>query len=359
MGPSRWRVDAMSGFEIAGRPVGPGHPVYIVAEMSGNHNRDYGTAERIVRAARDCGADAVKLQTYTADTITIDCDSGLFRVGSGNLWSGRTLYDLYQEAHTPWEWQPRLKTLAEGMGIHCFSTPFDASAADFMEMMEVPAYKIASCELVDLPLIEYVARKGKPVILSTGMAGREEIADALNAVRNAGMPHVALLKCTTAYPSPPDEMNLLTIRRMAEDFGVPVGLSDHSLGIEIPVAAVAVGACIIEKHLVLDRSAGGPDHAFSLEPHEFRAMVDAVRTVEKALGRVRYGPGESEVASLAYRRSLFVVRDVKKGEDFTPENVRSIRPGHGLPPKYLPDVLGRRAARDIERGTPLGWEMIL
>ncbi|NPU86141.1 MAG: pseudaminic acid synthase [Syntrophaceae bacterium] len=343
---------------IAGRNIGPGHPVYIIAEMSGNHNGDYHTAEKIVRAAKDSGADAVKLQTYTADTITIDCDSGLFRVGSGNLWSGRTLYDLYQEAYTPWEWQPRLKALAEELGMHCFSSPFDASAADFLEQVDVPAFKIASCELVDLPLIEYVARKGKPMILSTGMAGREEIADALNAVRNAGMPHVALLKCTTAYPSPPEEMNLLTIRQMAEDFGVPVGLSDHSLGIEIPVAAVAVGACIIEKHLVLDRSSGGPDHAFSLEPHEFKAMVDAVRTVEKALGRVQYGPGDQEEASLAYRRSLFVVHDVKKGEVFTPENVRSIRPGHGLPPKYLPDVLGKKAAKDLTRGTPLCWEMI-
>jgi N-acetylneuraminate synthase len=344
--------------DIAGRTIGPGHPVYIVAEMSGNHNGDYGTAERIVRAARECGADAIKLQTYTADTITIDCDGDLFRVGDGNLWSGRTLHDLYREAHTPWDWQPRLKALAEGLGMHCFSTPFDASAADFLEAMDVPAYKIASCELVDIPLIEYIGRKGKPVILSTGMAGREEIREALEACRRAGTTRVALLKCTTAYPAPPEEMNLLTIRRMEEDFGVPVGLSDHSLGIEIPVAAVAVGACIVEKHLVLDRSAGGPDHAFSLEPREFRAMVEAVRTVEKALGEARYGPGEREAGSLAYRRSLFVVRDVREGEVLTADNVRSIRPGQGLPPKFLADVLGKRAARDIARGTPLGWELI-
>lgn len=347
----------MGGMRIAGSSVG-GSSTYIVAELSANHNQDFAEAVKLVRAAKECGADAVKLQTYTADTLTIDCDNEWFRIGKGTLWEGKNLYRLYREAYTPWEWQPKLKVVADELGLPLFSTPFDATALEFLEKMNVPAYKIASFELVDLPLIRRVSATGKPLIMSTGMATLEEIGEAVAAAREVGCRELALLKCTSAYPSPPEEMNLRTIPDMAQRFGAPVGLSDHTLGIAVPVAAVAMGACIIEKHFTLTRAVPGPDSAFSLEPHEFEAMVQAVRDAEKALGRVSYELTEHERGSRAFRRSLFVVRDMVTGEQFTEENVRSIRPSMGLPAKHLAEVLGRRARVPISRGTPLRWEMI-
>jgi N-acetylneuraminate synthase len=345
--------------EINGRRVGHGYPVYIVAELSANHNQNFEQAVALIHAAKEAGADAVKLQTYTPDTLTIPSEKEYFRIGGGTLWNGRTLYDLYSEAYMPWEWQPKLKEIADDIGIDLFSTAFDATAVDFLEEMGVPVHKVASFEIVDIPLIEKMARTGKPLIISTGMATLGEIEEAVQAARRAGATQIALLKCTSAYPAPPEEMNLRTIPHLAEAFGVPVGLSDHTLGIAVPVAAVALGACIVEKHFTLSRDIPGPDSAFSLEPHEFKAMVEAIRTVEKALGKVHYGITEQEAKSRVFRRSLFVVKDMKAGEMFTEENVRSIRPGYGLHPRHLNDVLGRRAARDIKRGTPLSWELIL
>jgi N-acetylneuraminate synthase len=348
------------GFEltIGARRIGAGNPVYLIAELSANHGQSFEQAVRLVRAAKEAGADAVKLQTYTADTLTIRSNRPEFRIGGGTLWDGRTLYDLYSEAYTPWEWQPKLKALADDLGLDLFSTPFDPSAVQFLEQMNVPAYKVASFELVDLPLIERIARTGKPMIMSTGMATLAEIADAVDVARRAGAGGLALLKCTSAYPAPPDEMNLRTIPHLAEAFGMPAGLSDHTLGIAVPVAAVALGACIIEKHFTLSRAEPGPDSAFSLEPQEFRAMVEGVRTAERALGSIHYGLCGQDEASRAFRRSLFVVEDVKAGEPFTERNVRSIRPGHGLPPRFLGEVLGRRATGDLVRGTPLHWGLI-
>ena len=348
----------MTKIAINGRQIGPGEPVYIVAEVSANHGQSYDFAEQIVRAAKEAGADAVKLQTYTPDTITVASRREEFRVGGGTLWDGRTLYELYAEAYTPWEWQPKLKNVAEQLGLDFFSSAFDASAVDFLENMKVPAHKVASFELVDIPLIQKMARTGKPLILSTGMATAEEVEEALCAAREAGAKQIALLKCTSAYPAPVEEMNLRTIPEMRRRFEVPVGLSDHTMGIAVPVAAVALGACIIEKHLTVSRSNPGPDSAFSLEPHEFKAMSDAVRTAEKALGEIRFGLGEKEKASRFFRRSLFVVAEVKQGDTFTEANVRSIRPGHGLHTRHLQKVLGKRAACDIHQGTPLDLEMI-
>jgi N-acetylneuraminate synthase len=290
--------------------------------------------------------------------MTIDSDQPYFCIGRGTVWEGRTLYDLYGEAYTPWEWHPRLKEVAETHGMHLFSTPFDESAVEFLERIGAPAYKVASFELVDLPLIRAIARTGKPIIMSTGMASLEEIDEGVRAARDAGAMELALLKCTSAYPAPLEEMHLRTIPDLAARFGVPVGLSDHTMGIAAPIVAVTLGACILEKHLTLSRADGGPDGAFSLEPHEFKLTVDAIRSAEQALGTVHYGTSERESASLSFRRSLFVVADVNAGELFTPANVRAIRPGDGLHTRHLDDVLGRRAARDIRRGTPLSWEMI-
>jgi pseudaminic acid synthase len=346
------------GIRIGNREVGTGAPVYIVAEMSANHNQNLDQAFRIVHAAKEAGADAIKLQTYTADTITFRGDRECFRVSGGTLWDGRTLHDLYEEAFTPWEWQPKLKQVADSLGLHLFSSAFDATAVDFLEQMNVPAHKVASFELVDLELIRKMARTGKPLIMSTGMADESEIAEAVEAAREAGATEVALLKCTSAYPAPPEEANLLTIPELARRFDCPAGLSDHTMNVAVPVAAVALGACIIEKHFCLSRADGGPDSAFSLEPHEFRAMVEAVRTAEKALGSVQFAPGAHEVNSRKFRRSLFVVENVRKGDVFTAQNVRSIRPSDGLHPRHLGEILGQRAARDIERGTPLDWTLI-
>jgi len=344
--------------EIAKRKIGPGYPTFMIAEMSANHNQNFNEAVEIIHTARQCGADAVKLQTYTPDTLTIDAENENFRIKHNALWDGKTLYELYQEAHTPWEWQPKLKKIAEDLGLICFSTPFDKTAVDFLEEMNVPAYKIASFEITDIPLIEYIASKGKPVIISTGIATLCDIEEAINACKRMGNDQIALLKCTSAYPTPLEEVNLRTIPNMAETFKILVGISDHTLDISVPIASVALGAKIIEKHFILDRKLGGPDAAFSLEPEEFKAMVKAVREVEKALGEVSYELTGKMKKSREFSRSLFVVKDIKAGDFFTEKNIRSIRPGYGLHPRYLKDIIGRKAKNKIKRGTPLTWDLI-
>jgi pseudaminic acid synthase len=343
--------------EIGGRTIGTGHPTYVIAEVSANHNQDIEQAFAIVRAAAEAGADAVKLQTYRPDTITIDVDRPEFVVG-GTIWEGRKLYDLYAEAMTPWEWHAPLMAEAASLGLHCFSSPFDLTAVEFLVSLDVPAIKIASFELVDHALIAAAAATGKPLIMSTGMAQKDEIAEALAVARAHGAGGVALLRCNSTYPAPADEMDLATIGDLRASFDVPVGLSDHTLEDTTSVVAVALGACVLEKHITLRRSDGGPDSAFSLEPHEFARLVQTVRTVETSIGQVRYGPAPKERASLAFRRSLYVVADVEAGDVLTTENVRSIRPANGMAPKELPSVLGRRAKQRIERGTPLSWDLL-
>jgi pseudaminic acid synthase len=347
----------MTTFRIGRRQVGEGQPTFIVAELSANHGGSLERATRVIEAAAASGADAIKLQTYTADTLTVDADNEHFRI-KGTLWDGRTLYDLYNEAHLPWEWHAPLQRTALDLGVEFFSTPFDATAVEFLASLDVPAWKIASFELVDLPLIRKVAATGLPVIMSTGMATRDEIAEGVRTLVDNGGGPLVLLKCTSAYPARPEDMHLRTIPDMAAHFGVPVGLSDHTLGIEVPVAAVALGACVIEKHLTLSRAEPGPDSAFSLEPAEFKAMVAAVRTAERAAGSVSYEGSAGEAASRVFRRSLFVVQDMKAGDRFSPESVRSIRPAAGLHTRHLDEVLGRRAGRDIRKGTPLSWDLI-
>jgi len=342
---------------IGSRSIGAEYPVYTVAEMSANHNQDFDRAVAIVEAAADAGADAIKLQTYRPDTITIDCEKDPFQIKEGP-WKGRTLYDLYEEAYTPWDWQPKLQEVAHDVGLDFFSSAFDPTSVDFLEELDVPAYKIASFENVDLPLIQRIAKTGKPTIISTGMATLGEIDEAVRSFREAGGRELALLACTSSYPAPPDEMHLRRIPHLAETFDVVPGLSDHTLGTEVPIAGVSLGARIVEKHLTLSREDGGPDSDFSLEPNEFAEMVQAIRTTEKALGEVRYQTTEKESESERFRRSLFVVEDVQAGDPFTEDNVRSIRPGHGLPPRHLDSVIGSTAAYDVERGTPLNWEMV-
>lgn len=348
----------ISHITISGRKIGPGFPAYVIAEMSANHNQHFAQAEEIVRAAKEAGADAIKLQTYTADTITIDCSSPHFQIGKGSLWEGKNLYGLYGEAFTPWDWQPRLKRVADSLGLTLFSSPFDNTAVDFLEAISVPAYKIASFELVDNGLLSKVAATGKPVIMSTGMASLGEIDAAVSHLRAHGCTEIALLKCTSAYPASAHEINLRTIPNMAEVFHLPVGLSDHTLGVAVPVAAVTIGAHIIEKHLTLSRANGGVDSAFSLEPGEFKTMVDAIRVAELSLGTVSYSVTEKEKESRRFRRSLFVVQDIRCGEPFTESNVRSIRPAGGLSPRHLETVLGCRAVCSIEKGTPLNWSLV-
>ncbi len=349
----------MSFVNIAGKKICEGQLVYIIAEISANHNQSYDEAVKLIHAAKDSGADAVKLQTYTPDTITIDCDSDLFRIGKGTLWMGRNLYDLYSEAYTPWDWHAGLFEEARKLKMDIFSTAFDPTAVDFLEELSVPVHKIASFEIVDIPLIEKMAATGKPLIISTGMASLGEIEEAVQAARGAGAEQIVLLKCTSAYPASAEEMNLRTIPHMAQAFDVPVGLSDHTLGIAVPVAAVSLGACIVEKHFTISRSKSGPDSVFSLEPQEFSDMVKAIRISEKALGNVHYGISEKEDESRAFRRSLFVVKDIKKGDLITAENVKSIRPGYGLHPRYLQDIIGRSTVCDIKKGSPLQWCMLM
>lgn len=343
--------------EINKRIIGKNHPTYIIAELSANHNQDFDQAVKLIHAAKECGVDAVKLQTYTADTITIDVKNEYFKI-KGTIWEGKYLYDLYKEAYTPWEWQPELKKIANNLGLDLFSSPFDTSAVDFLEKMEVPVYKVASFELNDLVLIKKIAQTKKPVIMSTGMANLSEINEAITTLRQNGSKQIALLKCTSAYPSPPESINLRTIPNLSDAFGAPVGLSDHTLGTSIAIGAVSLGASIIEKHFTLDRSVPGPDSKFSLEPHEFKEMVDSVRIIEKALGTISYGPTSIEKDSTNHRRSIFVVKDIKKGENFTEENVKVIRPGFGLHSRYYETILTKKAKTDLVKGTPMSWELI-
>ena len=344
---------------IGKRYVGEGEKTFVVAEVSANHLQDYGRAEAIIKAAAQAGADAVKLQTYTPDTITLDCDNDYFQITQGTIWDGTTLHKLYEEAYTPWEWQPRLMEYANGLGLECFSSPFDATAVDFMKEMDMPAYKVASFEINDIPLIRKIAGLGKPVILATGIAYLEDIERALQVCKEEGNEQVVLLKCTSAYPSPYEEMNLKVIPNMAQVFDCITGLSDHSMGTAAAVASVALGAKMVEKHLTLSRADGGPDGAFSMEPDEFKKMVDEIRIVEKALGKVTYELSEKQKRSREDGRSLFVVKNMKEGEIFTEENVRSIRPAFGLHTMYLDEIMGKRARTDISKGTPLDWKLIL
>lgn len=351
-------TDATPFIEINGRRVGTGYPTYVVAEMSGNHNLQFERAVEILRMAKANGADAIKLQTYTPDTLTIDCDEPSFILPNSNTWGGTSLYKLYQTAYTPWEWQADLFAAAKEIGIDCFSTPFDATAVDFLEEIGVPVYKVASFEVMDIPLLKKVASTGKPLLISTGMATIGQIQEAFDTVMAAGAGQVLLLNCASAYPAPPEALNLRNIPHMAATWGTPIGFSDHSLGIEAALASVALGACLIEKHVTLSRSEGGPDAEFSLEPHELKALTSGVKVVEKALGKVEYGPSDVEAGNIVFQRSLFAVEDIPAGAELTAKNVRVIRPGNGLAPRYYDQVIGRHAGAAIKRGTPLDWFMI-
>lgn len=331
---------------------------FIIAELSANHNHNKQVALDTIRAAKECGADAVKIQTYTADTMTIDSNKEWFKI-HGTIWNGENLYNLYQKAYTPWEWHEEIFHVAKEEGLICFSTPFDKSSVDFLETLNNPIYKIASFEITDVELIKYAASKGKPMIISTGIATEDDINLALQACGSVGNDQVTLLKCTSAYPAQISDANLSMISDMQKRFQVPVGLSDHTMGTTVSVASVALGATVIEKHFIMDRKIGGPDASFSMEPDEFASMVKQVREVEKAMGQVSYPTDATKIKGREFSRSLFVVNDVKAGDVFSEDNIRSIRPGNGLAPKYLSDVLGKRAAHDIERGTPLSFNDIV
>lgn len=344
-------------FVIAGRLIGPGQPPFLIAEMSGNHNQSLERALAIVDAAADSGAHGLKIQTYTADTMTLDLDAGEFHV-EHPLWGGQSLHSLYQQAATPWEWHEPIFRRARERGLIAFSTPFDASAADFLEALEVPAYKIASFENTDLPLIRRVAATGKPLILSTGMATLADLDETVRAAREAGCRHLVLLKCTSTYPATPEHTHLRTIPHLRDSFACEVGLSDHTPGVGAAVASVALGATVIEKHFTLSRAEGGVDAAFSMEPAEFAQLRQETERAWQALGQVHYGPTEGERASMLFRRSLYVTEDMRAGEVFTARNLRAIRPGYGLPPKYLEAMLGKRVNRDVCRGTPATWDLL-
>jgi N-acetylneuraminate synthase len=342
---------------IAGQKIGPDFPPYIIAELSANHNGDINRAFEILEMAKVCGADAIKLQTYTQDTLTIDCDKPEFKI-NGGLWHGRTLYDLYTEGHMPWEWHKPLFAKAKELGITIFSSPFDTTAVDLLEELGAPAYKIASFEVIDLPLIEYVAKTGKPMIISTGMANREEIQEAVATAKNAGCTELVVLHCVSGYPAPAADYNLATIPDIAEHFNVLTGLSDHTVDNTTAITSVGLGACLIEKHVTMDRNGGGPDDSFSLEKPELAQLCKDAKTAWQALGKVNYARKDSEKENLVFRRSLYVVKDIKAGEMFTHENVRSIRPGYGLAPKYYNEVLSQRASIAIVSGTALCRELI-
>ena len=345
-------------FKIGKKEIGENKPTFIIAELSANHMNDFDIAVKTIEAMAEAGADAVKFQTFTPDTITIDCDNDYFQIKQGTVWDGRVLYELYEDAYMPWEWQPKLKKVAEDLGLIVFSSPFDKTSVDFLEDMDVPAYKIASFEITDIPLIEYVASKGKPIIISTGIASLEDIELAVETCLNVGNNNISLLKCTSSYPAPFEEINLKTIPDLHERFEIVVGLSDHTLGEEVSVAAVALGANIIEKHFILDRNMGGPDCEFSMEPQEFKQMVCSIRNIEKALGTVSYELSDKMKSNREFSRSLFVVEDIKKGEVITEDNVRSIRPYFGLHPKYLNRILGKKVKMDLDKGTPFNFKFI-
>jgi N-acetylneuraminate synthase len=345
-------------FKIAGVSVGAEHAPFIIAEMSGNHNQSLERAFELVDAAAAAGAHALKIQTYTADTMTLDIKTGEFFINDPkSLWNGNSLYDLYGQAYTPWEWHKPLFDRARERGMIGFSTPFDATAVDFLEKLDAPCYKIASFENIDIPLIKLVASTGKPLIISTGMASLAELDEAVKAARGAGCRDLVLLKCTSTYPASPENTNVSTIPHMRSLFGCEIGLSDHTMGVGVAVAAVALGATVVEKHFTLRRADGGVDSAFSLEPEELRALVTETARARESIGRVFYGPTAAEVNSLAHRRSLYITRDLKAGERLTPENLRAIRPGKGLPPKFITELMGRAVKRDVARGTPASWDL--
>lgn len=348
----------MDKMMIDGRAVGGDAPCYVIAEMSANHNHSYDEAAEIIQRAKEAGVDAIKIQTYTADTITMDSDKADFQITQGTIWDGTTLYKLYQEAYTPWDWQPKLMALAKREGITLFSSPFDLTAVDFLEEMAVPAYKIASFELNDIPLIKKAAATGKPMIMSTGVSGLAEIEEAVAACRAEQNNDIILLKCTSAYPAPMAEMNLRTIPNMAQTFGCVAGLSDHTLGHTAVLGAVALGAKVVEKHITLERARGGVDASFSMEPAEFREMIAAIRDLEAALGTVTYALSEKQKNSKEHSRSLYVVKDMAVGEEFTPENLRSIRPAFGLHTRHYAEVLGKKARMPIEKGTRMDWTLL-
>lgn len=343
--------------KINNRDIGITEPTYIIAEMSANHNQNFNKAVKIIEAASKAGADAIKLQTYTQDTLTINCDRKEFKI-KDTIWNGKNLYDLYKEASTPWKWHPKLKKVAETLGLDFFSTPFDFSSVDFLFKLDIPVFKIASFEIVDFPLLRKIAETQKPIIMSTGMASIAEIHDAVEIIRKTGNNKIALLKCTSAYPALPEDMNLKTIKHLSETFHVPTGLSDHTMEITVPIIAVTIGASIVEKHFTLSRSDPGPDNSFSLEPKEFKTMVDAIRITKKAIGEISYKITEKEKKSKVFRRSLFVVKDMESGEVFTYDNIRSIRPGYGIHTRNFENIIGRRAVQKIERGTPLQWNLV-
>lgn len=343
---------------IADKSIGEEQPVFIIAELSANHKQDIEIAKKTIKAAADSGADAVKLQTYTPYTMTIDCDNEYFQLKQGTIWDGLNMYELYKEAYTPWEWHKELKEYAEKLGLILFSTPFDKTAVDFLEELNVPAYKIASFEVTDIPLIEYIAKKGKPIIFSTGISKKEDIQLVIETCKKYNNDKLVILKCTSAYPASIEEANLLTIPDMADRFKTIIGLSDHTTGDQVAIASIALGAKVIEKHFILDREIGGPDAKFSMQPGEFKEMVNSIRAVEKALGKVNYELTPKAKKGRELSRSLFVVENVKQGEVLTEKNVRSIRPGYGMHPKHYHEVLGKKASRNIERGMPLDWEMI-
>lgn len=351
-------TETRPSIEIAGRRIGADHAPYVICEMSANHNGSLDKALKIIDAAAKTGCDAIKLQTYTADTITLKSDDEVFRI-KGGLWDGRTLHDLYQEAHTPWDWHKTLFERAASRGVTMFSSPFDPTAVDLLLDLNVPAFKIASFEVIDLPLIRYVASTGKPMIISTGMADDEEIEEATQAARDGGCTQFALLHCVSAYPAPASDYNLATIPDMARRWGVPVGLSDHTLDNTTAIASVALGASVIEKHFTLDRSGGGPDDSFSLEPKEFTKLCTGVRTAWKAVGRVDYGRKSSEIGNVTFRRSLYFVRDLAAGELITPDAIRSVRPGYGLAPKHLDTLVGKRVACDVAANTACAWHHLV
>ena len=346
------------GFKIGEKEIGEDKPTFIIAELSANHMNDFDIAVKTIEAMAEAGADAVKFQTFTPDTITIDCDNEYFQIKQGTVWDGQVLHELYEDAYMPWDWQPKLKKIAENLGLIVFSSPFDKTSVDFLEDMDVPAYKIASFEITDIPLIEYVASKGKPIIISTGIASFEDIELAVKTCLDAGNNEIALLKCTSSYPAPLEEINLNTIPDLKEKFNVVVGLSDHTLGGEVSTASIALGSDIIEKHFILDRDMGGPDSEFSMEPDEFKQMVDSIRNVEKALGKVSYELSDKMKSNREFSRSLFVVEGIKKGEIVTEDNVRSIRPGFGLHPKYLKKIIGKKVNKNLEKGMPFNLSFI-